>query len=405
MALIVQKFGGSSVANIERIQNVARRVARTVDAGNQVVVVLSAMGDTTDDLIALARQLTAYPSEREMDMLMSTGEQQSVALLAIALQSMGYKAVSLTGEQAGIRTDRVYSRAKILSIDSVRLERELASGKVVIVTGFQGIDSLGEIHTLGRGGSDTSGVALAIGLNADFCEIYTDVDGVYTADPRIVPNAHKLAEISFDEMLEMSSLGAGVLQPRSVEVAKTFNMPICVRSSFNDNEGTMVKEEIDMKQLEREVLVSGVAYDDDVVKVTVYGVPDRPGIASVLFGALADAKINVDMIIQSGHKDGWNDISFTCGKEADGKLEEILEPVVAQLEAEHFALADDVAKVSIVGAGMITNPGVAAKMFKCLYDNGFNIDMISTSEIKVSCILQKEGAKDAVRALHDSFGL
>ena len=405
MALIVQKFGGSSVANIERIQNVARRVARTVDAGNQVVVVLSAMGDTTDDLIALARQLTAYPSEREMDMLMSTGEQQSVALLAIALQSMGYKAVSLTGEQAGIRTDRVYSRAKILSIYSVRLERELASGKVVIVTGFQGIDSLGEIHTLGRGGSDTSGVALAIGLNADFCEIYTDVDGVYTADPRIVPNAHKLAEISFDEMLEMSSLGAGVLQPRSVEVAKTFNMPICVRSSFNDNEGTMVKEEIDMKQLEREVLVSGVAYDDDVVKVTVYGVPDRPGIASVLFGALADAKINVDMIIQSGHKDGWNDISFTCGKEADGKLEEILEPVVAQLEAEHFALADDVAKVSIVGAGMITNPGVAAKMFKCLYDNGFNIDMISTSEIKVSCILQKEGAKDAVRALHDSFGL
>lgn len=338
-------------------------------------------------------------------MLMSTGEQQSVALLAIALQSMGYKAVSLTGEQAGIRTDRVYSRAKILSIDSVRLERELASGKVVIVTGFQGIDSLGEIHTLGRGGSDTSGVALAIGLNADFCEIYTDVDGVYTADPRIVPNAHKLAEISFDEMLEMSSLGAGVLQPRSVEVAKTFNMPICVRSSFNDNEGTMVKEEIDMKQLEREVLVSGVAYDDDVVKVTVYGVPDRPGIASVLFGALADAKINVDMIIQSGHKDGRNDISFTCGKEADGKLEEILEPVVAQLEAEHFALADDVAKVSIVGAGMITNPGVAAKMFKCLYDNGFNIDMISTSEIKVSCILQKEGAKDAVRALHDSFGL
>ncbi len=405
MALIVQKFGGSSVANIERIQNVARRVARTVAAGNQVVVVLSAMGDTTDDLIALARQLTPYPSEREMDMLMSTGEQQSVALLAIALQSMGYKAVSLTGEQAGIRTDRVYSRAKILSIDSVRLERELASGKVVIVTGFQGVDSLGEIHTLGRGGSDTSGVALAIGLNADFCEIYTDVDGVYTADPRIVPQAHKLEEISFDEMLEMSSLGAGVLQPRSVEVAKTFNMPICVRSSFNDNEGTMVKEEVDMKQLEREVLVSGVAYDDDVVKVTVYGVPDRPGIASELFGALADAKINVDMIIQSGHKDGKNDISFTCGKEADGKLEEILEPVVEQLAAEHFALADDVAKVSIVGAGMITNPGVAAKMFKCLYDNGHNIDMISTSEIKVSCILQKEGAKDAVRALHDCFGL
>lgn len=405
MALIVQKFGGSSVATIERIQNVAKRVARTVDAGNRVVVVLSAMGDTTDDLIAQARQICPYPSEREMDMLLSTGEQQSVALMAIALQTMGYKAVSLTGEQAGIRTDRVYSRAKILSIDSVRLERELASGKIVIVTGFQGMDSLGEIHTLGRGGSDTSGVALAIGLNADFCEIYTDVDGVYTADPRIVPEAHKLDEISFDEMLEMSSLGAGVLQPRSVEVAKTFNMPICVRSSFNDNEGTMVKEEVEMKQLEQEVLVSGVAYDDDVVKVTVYGVPDKPGVASILFGALADAKINVDMIIQSGTKDGTNDISFTTGKEADGKLEEVLEPVVAELSADHYALADNVAKVSIVGAGMITNPGVAAKMFKCLYDNGFNIDMISTSEIKVSCILQKEGAKDAVRALHEYFGL
>lgn len=405
MALIVQKFGGSSVATVERIQNVARRVARTVDAGNQVVVVLSAMGDTTDELIAMARQISRNPSEREMDMLMSTGEQQSVALLAIALHSMGYKAVSLTGEQAGVRTDRVYSRAKILSIDSVRLERELAGGKIVIVTGFQGVDSLGEIHTLGRGGSDTSGVALAIALNADFCEIYTDVDGVYTADPRIVPEAHKLPEISFDEMLEMSSLGAGVLQPRSVEVAKTFNMPICVRSSFNDNEGTMVKEEVDMKQLEQEVLVSGVAYDDDLVKVTVYGVPDQPGIASILFGALADAKINVDMIIQSGHRDGRNDISFTTGKEADGKLEEILEPVVAELHADHYALEDDVAKVSIVGAGMITNPGVAAKMFRCLYEKGFNIEMISTSEIKVSCIVKKEGAKDAVRALHEYFGL
>lgn len=405
MALIVQKFGGSSVADLAKIQNVARRVARTVEAGNQVVVVLSAMGDTTDDLIAMARQITPYPSEREMDMLMTTGEQQSVALLAITLQAMGYKAVSLTGEQAGIRTDRVYSRAKIISIDSVRLERELAAGKIVVVTGFQGIDSLGEIHTLGRGGSDTSGVALAIGLNADFCEIYTDVDGVYTADPRIVPEAHKLPEISFDEMLEMSSLGAGVLQPRSVEMAKTFNMPICVRSSFSDNEGTMVKEEVEMKQLEQEVLVSGVAYDDDVAKVTVYGVPDQPGIASVLFGALADAKINVDMIIQSGHRDGKNDISFTTGKEADGKLEEILEPVVAQLQAERFTLATDVAKVSIVGAGMITNPGVAAKMFRCLYENGFNIDMISTSEIKVSCILAKEGAKEAVRKLHEYFGL
>ena len=404
MALIVQKFGGSSVANIERIQNVARRVARTVDAGNQVVVVLSAMGDTTDDLIALARQLTAYPSEREMDMLMSTGEQQSVALLAIALQSMGYKAVSLTGEQAGIRTDRVYSRAKILSIDSVRLERELASGKVVIVTGFQGIDSLGEIHTLGRGGSDTSGVALAIGLNADFCEIYTDVDGVYTADPRIVPNAHKLAEISFDEMLEMSSLGAGVLQPRSVEVAKTFNMPICVRSSFNDNEGTMVKEEIDMKQLEREVLVSGVAYDDDVVKVTVYGVPDRPGIASVLFGALADAKINVDMIIQNvATEDGKTDISFTVPKTDLIKAKAACEKLGKDAGVQEILSDENISKVSIVGIGMKSHSGVAATMFKVLSDNQINIKMISTSEIKVSCIIEEKFTELAVRVLHSAF--
>lgn len=405
MALIVQKFGGSSVANIDRIQNVARRVAKTVEAGNQVVVVLSAMGDTTDDLIKMARELTKNPSEREMDMLMSTGEQQSVALLAIALHAMGHKAVSLTGEQAGIRTDRVYGKAKILSIDSVRLNRELAAGKVVIVTGFQGVDELGEIHTLGRGGSDTSGVALAIGLRADFCEIYTDVDGVYTADPRIVKKARKHKEISFDEMLEMSSLGAGVLQPRSVEVAKTFNMPICVRSSFNNNEGTMVKEEVDMKQLEAEVLVNGVAYDDDVVKVTVFDVPNQPGVASILFCALADKKINVDMIIQSGHRDGKNDISFTTTREADGKLEAILEPVVAELGARTFVLAADVAKVSIVGAGMITNPGVAAKMFKTLCDNGYNIEMISTSEIKTTCIIKEEGAKGAVVALHTAFGL
>ena len=405
MALIVQKFGGSSVANPERMRRVAARVGKTADNGNQVVVVVSAMGDTTDNLIALAKELNPNPSEREMDMLMSTGEQQSIALLALTLHNMGYKAVSLTGAQAGVQTDFSYSKAKILSIDPTRMEEELAKENIIIVAGFQGVDEKGEIHTLGRGGSDTSAVALAIGLNADYCEIFTDVDGVYTADPRIVPRAKKLDEISFDEMLEMASLGAGVLQPRSVEVGKTFGMPICVRSSFNENEGTMVREAKDMKQLECDVVVSGVAYDDDVVKITVYNVKNEPGIASKLFTALADAKVNVDMIIQSGEREGHNDISFTTGMEDRQKLEDILNKVSAEIGAEGFDIDDNVAKVSIVGAGMITNPGVAAKMFSVLYELGANIQMITTSEIKVSCILTKAGSKDAVIALHSAFGL
>lgn len=405
MALIVQKFGGSSVATPERIKNVARRVGKTADAGNQVVVVVSAMGDTTDNLISLAKQITSHPSDREMDMLLSTGEQQSIALLAMALNEMGYHAVSLTGQQAGVKTDKAYSRAKILSIDPTRLDQELSKGNIIIVAGFQGTDEHGEVHTLGRGGSDTSAVALAIGLDADFCEIYTDVDGVYTSDPRIVKKARKLAEISFDEMLEMASLGAGVLQPRSVEVGKAFNMPICVRSSFNENEGTMVLEGKDMKQLENDVVVSGVAYDDDVLKVTVYNVPSVPGVAAKVFTALGEANVNVDMIIQSGAKDGRNDISFTTSMEDDGKIESILQPIMDEIGGGNIIVGNNVAKVSIIGAGMITNPGVAAKMFRVLSENEFNIQMIATSEIKVSCILNKEGAKDAVVALHTAFDL
>ncbi|MDD2569363.1 MAG: aspartate kinase [Clostridia bacterium] len=405
MALIVQKFGGSSVANPERMRRVATRVGKTADRGNQVVVVVSAMGDTTDNLITLAKELNPNPSEREMDMLMATGEQQSIALLALTLQNMGYKAISLTGAQAGVNTDFSYSKAKILSIEPARMEQELAKGNIIIVAGFQGVDEKGEIHTLGRGGSDTSAVALAIGLNADFCEIYTDVDGVYTADPRIVPRARKMKDISFDEMLEMASLGAGVLQPRSVEVGKTFGMPICVRSSFNENEGTMVREAKNMKQIECDIVVSGVAYDDDVVKVTVYNVNNKPGIASKLFTALSDAKVNVDMIIQSGEREGHNDISFTTGMEDTKKLEELLTKITSEIGAEGFDIDDNVAKVSIVGAGMITNPGVAAKMFTVLYDLGVNIQMITTSEIKVSCIIAKPGSKDVVIALHSAFGL
>lgn len=408
MALIVQKFGGSSVANPERIKNVARRVAKTAEAGNQVVVVVSAMGDTTDNLISLAKQITDNPSDREMDMLLSTGEQQSIALLAMALHEMGHDAVSLTGQQAGVKTDKAHSRAKILSIDPTRLDEELKKGNIIIVAGFQGTDEKGEVHTLGRGGSDTSAVALAVGLEADFCEIYTDVDGVYTTDPRIVKKARKLKEISFDEMLEMASLGAGVLQPRSVEVGKIFNMPICVRSSFNENEGTMVLEGKSMKNLENDVVVSGVAYDDNVLKVTVYNVPHVPGVAAKLFSALGAAKVNVDMIIQSGARGGrggQNDISFTTGMEDDGKIESILQPVLDELGGGEILIQKDVAKVSIIGAGMITNPGVAAKMFQVLSDNDYNIHMIATSEIKVSCILNKEVGKDAVRALHTAFDL
>jgi len=405
MALVVQKYGGSSVANAERIQRVATRIAKTADAGNQVVVVVSAMGDTTDDLIALAHQLNNNPSAREMDMLMACGEQQSIALLAIALNAMEKKAISFTGGQAGVHTDQVHRRAKVMHIEPTRLKKALADGNIVIVAGFQGIDDDGEIFTLGRGGSDTSAVALAIGLDADYCEIYTDVDGVYTADPRVVKKAQKLEEISFDEMLEMASLGAGVLNARSVELAKLHGMPVCVRSSFNDNEGTMVREGNDMKQLEKDMFVTGVACDKDIVKVTLVNVPDTPGIASTVFSDLAKEKINVDMIVQSGARDGNNDISFSTGTEELIKLKNLMGQVLAEVKGEKFFIDENVAKVSIVGAGMANNPGVAAKMFQVLAAHDINIEMISTSEIKVSCAIPQGKASEAMIALHTAFGL
>lgn len=406
MAIIVQKFGGSSVADATCIKRVATRIGETFDQGNQVVVVVSAMGDTTDDLINLAKQLTTSPPKREMDMLLATGEQQSVALLSMALNQMGYHAISLTGQQAGILTDKVHSKSKILSINPARMEKELNNKRIVIVAGFQGATEDQEITTLGRGGSDTSAVALAAALSADFCEIFTDVDGVYTADPRIVPEARKLNTISYDEMLELASLGAAVLQPRSVEVAKIFGVKIHVRSSFNHNVGTIVQEVSEMtREMEKEMVVSGVTHDMNVAKVTVFDVPDKPGTASKLFRALADERINVDMIIQSQQRNEKNNISFTVTKDDLERAEVVIAKALQSMGAGEFAYDTDVAKVSIVGAGMITNPGVAARMFETLAENNINIEMISTSEIKVSCIIKAELAKAAVLALHRSFDL
>ena len=406
MAIVVQKFGGSSVGTPERIRRVAKRVSETAAAGNQVAVIVSAMGDTTDDLIALASQLSSNPSAREMDMLLSTGEQQSIALLAMALEEMGCNALSMTGQQAGFLTDGTYSKAKIISIDSSRVLEEMEKGNVVVVAGFQGVDNRGEITTLGRGGSDTSAVALAIALDADVCEIFTDVNGVYTADPRVVKKAWKMPEISYDEMLEMAAMGALVLQPRSVELAKQYNLTLHVRSSFNYTEGTIVKEDAGMnKNMEKEMIVCGVAHDMNVLKTTLFGVPDRPGVASELFGKLAEGGVNVDMIVQSGSRDVRQDISFTCSRTDRKKVESVLSSVVDSLPAESYRMVDTMAKVSVVGAGMITHPGVAATMFRVLSEHGINIDMISTSEIKISCVIDEVRINEAVVALHTAFGL
>ncbi len=402
MSIIVQKFGGSSVANAERIQRVAKRVGETAAAGNQVVVIVSAMGDTTDDLIALARQLTQNPSRREMDMLLATGEQQSIALLAMALNEMGYAAISLTGPQAGYHTDGIFAKAKILEIAGERVKQELDNGNIVVVAGFQGIDAIGDINTLGRGGSDTSAVAMAVALKADVCEIFTDVDGVYTADPRVVKKAWKMPQVSYDEMLEMAAMGALVLQPRSVEIAKQYGIKLHVRSSFNYSEGTIVLEEVTMNEnIEKEYVVIGVAHDMNVLKVNIFDVPDQPGIASKIFSALAKEKVNVDMIVQAGKQSEYQEISFTTGRDDQDKVKKVLDG----LGLINYNLDGTVAKISIVGAGMITNPGVAAKMFRILADKGCNIEMISTSEIKVSCIVAQEYVKDAAVALHTAFGL
>ncbi|MGI6330173.1 MAG: aspartate kinase [Zhaonellaceae bacterium] len=402
MALIVQKFGGSSVADPDKIKKVALKIVNSYKEGNQIVVVVSAPGNTTDDLIAWAHEITDKPSPREYDMLLSTGEQISIALLTMAIQQLGFKAISMTGPQAGIVTNDVHNKAKIIDIDTTEIKNQLAQEKIVVIAGFQGRRKNGEITTLGRGGSDTTAVALAAALKADLCEIYTDVDGVYSADPRVVTKARKLTKISYDEMLELASLGAVVLQPRSVELAKEYGVRLMVRSSFNNSEGTTVWEESDM---EKDMVVSGVAHDLNVTKMTIFDVPDVPGIAQTLFSALAEKQINVDMIIQSNSRNEFNDISFTIEREDTEKALEVVEKVKNQIGAKKITFDDSVAKVSVVGAGMRSNPGVAAKMFQALANEKINIQLISTSEIKISCIINKNDAERAVRALHTSFGL
>ncbi len=401
MSLIVQKFGGSSVRDAERVMNVARRVIETYKAGNDVVVVVSAQGDTTDDLIDKAKEINPKASKREMDMLLSTGEQISIALLAMAIQSLGVNAVSLTGWQVGMKTDSKYSMARIKTIDGERIRTELDKNNIVIVAGFQGINKYDDITTLGRGGSDTTAVAIAAALHADLCEIYTDVDGVYTTDPRIVPEAKKLNEVSFDEMLELASLGANVLHNRSVEMAKKYNVNMSVRSSLNKNEGTYVKEESKVEK----TLVRGVARDNDVARVAVCNLKDEPGIAFKIFSHLAKKGINVDIILQSIGREGYKDISFTVTEDNAQKVEEILMAEKEYLGFEDIKISTQFAKVSIVGSGMVNNPGVASVMFEALYDANINIHMISTSEIKVSVLVNKNNADAAVRAIHAKFNL
>lgn len=390
------------MADPERIRRVASRVVEYRAAGHDVVVVVSAMGDTTDDLITTMKQINDAPPERELDMLLSTGEQISIALLAMAIIKMGYPAISLTGPQAGVRTNEVYSKAKITKINTQRVTAELAKGQVVVVAGFQGLNDEGDITTLGRGGSDTTAVALAAAIDADVCEIFTDVDGVYTADPRIVTDAQKLEEISYDEMLELASLGAGVLQPRAVEFAKMYDVVIHVRSSFNHNEGTLVKGG---HSVENKRVVSGIAHDLNVAKIGLFDVPDQPGVAKKLFQSLAAANINIDMIIQSSMRDDVNDISFTCTHDDLRKAEAVVEAVATEVKASGWSSDEDVAKVSIVGAGMVSNAGVAAAMFEGLADQGINIQMIATSEIKISVIVKASDVKLAVLSLHNHFNL
>jgi aspartate kinase len=402
MAIIVQKYGGTSVANADKIKQVAARVARTKDQGNKVVVVVSALGKTTDELVALARQVAEEPSGREFDMLLSTGEQVSIALLAMALHDIGYDAISFTGSQVGIITDSSHTRARIVSADRNRVMRELDKDRVVIVAGFQGVSEGQEITTLGRGGSDTTAVALATVLPADVCEIYTDVDGVFTADPRVVPDARKLPVISYDEMLELASAGAKVLHLRAVELAKNYGVKLHVRSSFTKEEGTLVVAET--QEMER-VVISGVSLDKEEAKLSLAGVPDVPGIAAKLFTVLADRGINVDMIVQGVGEDGLNTISFTVTKSDLKAALQTAEKVGAELGAKRVESDPDVAKVSAVGAGMRSHSGVAAKMFRALGDAGINIHMISTSEIKLSCVVDESRAEEALQVLHDAFKL
>ena len=394
MALIVQKFGGSSVKDRDRIFNVARIVANTHNAGNDVVVVVSAQGDTTDDLIAKAAEISHDPSAREMDMLLATGEQISISLLAMALNEIGCHAISLTGWQAGFRTDRAYTKARITRLETERISSELERNRVVVVAGFQGLNKLDDITTLGRGGSDTSAVAIAAALHADRCQIFTDVEGVYTADPRKVRNTRKLEEITFDEMLELASLGAQVLNNRSVELAKKYNVELEVLSSLNPVPGTVVKEVAKMEGM----LIKGVAKDTDVAVITILNVPDEPGTSFKIFGLLAQKNINVDIILQSTGRDGKKDISFTC---AQGEAETALRVLKESAHYADVSVDTTCAKVSIVGAGMQSHSGVASKMFEAMSNNNINIKMISTSEIKISCIIDRDDADKAVSAIHE----
>ncbi len=402
MSLIVQKFGGSSVADATRIRAVAERVQKTQQEGHQVVVAVSAMKGVTDSLIELARQLHPDPVEREMDVLLSTGEQTTIALMAMALHARGTKAVSLTGAQAGIVTDGWHTKAKIANITPRRVHELLDEGNVVIVAGFQGMSPDGHITTLGRGGSDLTAIAIAAAIKADICQIYTDVDGVYTSDPRIVPNARKLDEISYDEMLELAALGSKVMQARSVEFAKKFNVIFEVRSSFNNNPGTIVKEETSKME---DVVIRGVAVDRNQAKVTIAGVPDKPGIAAQVFQTVADANINIDMIVQNVSEKGFTDISFTVAANEAKKAAATVQPLVPEIGAREVISTEAVAKLSIVGIGMRSHTGVAAKMFKTLADAKVNIEMISTSEIKISVMIELDDAEKAARAIHDTFGL
>ncbi len=399
MALVVQKYGGTSVGSPDRISRVADRIVATRAAGNDVVVVVSAMGSTTDELVALAEAVNSRPPAREMDMLLSAGERISMALTAMAIAARGVEAVSFTGSQAGIITDAAHGQAKIQEIRGTRVREALAEGKVAIVAGFQGVNpDSRDVTTLGRGGSDATAVALAAALDADVCEIYTDVEGVFTADPRIVPDARKLDELSFDEMLELSAGGAGVLMTRSVEFGRRYGIPIHVRSSFDDSEGTWVKEHT-MEQ----AIISGIAHDVSEAKVTVWAVPDRPGVAARLFEPMAEAGINVDMIVQNVSRQGTTDISFTVPKAAVETARQIAERVAGELGAAGVQVDADVAKVSLVGAGMKSHPGVAAGVFRALAEAGINIEMISTSTIRISCVVSGDQVEDAVRALHAAF--
>lgn len=404
MALIVQKYGGTSVRTIERIKAVAEHVTKTAEAGNKVVVIVSAMAGETDKLSNLAYQISPTPSEREMDMLLSSGERVVSALAAMAIKALGHKAIALTGRQAGIITDTVHTSARIERIAGERVKKAINDGYIVVIAGFQGVtEGESDVTTLGRGGSDLTAVAIAVAINADQCKIYTDVDGVYTTDPSIVPEARKIDKITYEEMLEMASLGAKVLQTRSVEFAMKYNMPVEVLSSFTDKPGTLVTKED--KEMEN-VVVSGIAYDKNQAKITVVNVPDKPGIAAKLFDAIASANIIVDMIVQNISSDGkFTDISFTVSRADSERAQQVAESIASELGAKRVDKREDISKVSIVGVGMRSHSGVASQMFRALADHNINIMMISTSEIKISCVIDLKFAELALRVLHETFGL